>query len=243
MDGSPCSESLISSDKFAIRHRFATCDTLPIAKARNKGFAACSTSRTLYMDVDCLCPPDLLSKVNASLKDGRIITAGVTQFEYVLDDVNMNMLAQLARQHGTTERQLHFDQFDTRFFAITDKDYQALGGFDPRYTGYGIGDIDFATTCSKQGMELLRLSGTVFTQFHPHYHPAVNHFCDIVSNAQIYRQKWGVYPRCEVLQGLVDSGYINADYRQSGIKVNNIPDEDDLKHHLVTAPHRLQQSA
>ncbi|MBU2978617.1 glycosyltransferase [Alteromonas sp. C1M14] len=239
----PCSESLLSSDKFEIRHRFATCDELPIAKARNKGFRACTTPITLYMDVDCICPPDLLGKVCHSVKDGKIVTAGVTEFEYVLDDVNMKMLAQLSQQHGLAGRPLHFDHFDTRFFAITRNDYQALGGFDQHYTGYGIGDIDFATTCSKQGMALVRIAGTVFTQFHPHYYPPVNHLCDIVSNAQTYRQKWGVYPRCDALQGLVDAGFLNADYRQKGIKVNTVPDEDDLKHHLVTAPPRLMQSA
>lgn len=239
----PSDESLISSDKFTIRHRFAACEELPIAKARNKGFRACQTSKIIYMDVDCLSPPDLLGKVINALADGTIFTAGMMEFEYVLDDINVKMLAQLAQQHEIRGCQLHFDHFDTRFFAITRNDYQTLGGFDPRYTGYGIGDIDFATTCSKRGMSFKRIAGTVFTQFHPHYHPPLNHLCDIISNAHSYRQKWGVYPRCELLQGLADSGFINPDYRENGLKVKAIPDKDDLKHHLVTAPPRLMQTA
>lgn len=107
---------------------------------------------------------------------------------------------------------------------------------DLDYHGFGIGDLDFAARCSQAGLYLVNTGRHVFKQFHAHYNPPVNHLCDIVSNAEVFRQKWGAYPSCDLFARFAELGLINADYEESGMRVVRLVTDEELATYLVKEP-------
>lgn len=232
----PSDESLLSSEHFPIVHRFAATDELPIPKARNRGFDTCKTDKFIYLDVDCICPETLLEEMCKALATGKVVTANVTQLDQPVDDINENMLQQLVTPRITAAEKVPFVQFDTNIFGITRKDFERIGGFDLDYHGFGIGDIDFAARCSQAGLYLLNTGRHVYKQFHVHYHPPVNHLCDIVTNAEVFRQKWGTYPSSPMFSQFAELGLINADYSTEGMRATRLVSDEELAQYLVKPP-------
>ena len=232
----PSDESLLSSENFPIVHRFAASDELPIPKARNRGFDTCKTDKFIYLDVDCICPESLLEDLVRSLAIGKVVTANVCQLDKKAEDISESYVQQLALPQATAAEKVPFVQFDTNIFGITRKDYERVGGFDLDYHGFGIGDLDFAARCSQAGLYLVNTGRHVFKQFHAHYNPPVNHLCDIVSNAEVFKQKWGAYPSCDLFARFAELGLINADYEESGMRVVRLVTDEELATYLVKEP-------
>lgn len=238
----PCSESLLTSDYFDIHHKFIANEFLPIAKARNKGFSACSASNILYLDVDCICPPDLIASVMNVLTHQRVLTSRI---KYLCDTpehvdyqaLERNALPDPVDADIPTEAPVSFTHFKSMIFAIRRKDYERTGGFDENFSGYGVGDIDFATRCEEAGMTLQILATPILHQYHPRVDPPVNHLSDIVSNATRFKQKWGYYPLQDYLEKFAEEGLINADYRISGLRVKRLPTDEEIHAHLSTKPY------
>lgn len=247
----PSDESLLSSDHFPILHRFAASESFPIAKARNRGFDTCTTDRIIYLDADCICPDSLLGNLTSSLTTGKLVTANVNQLNQTVDDISESYLQQLAPLQQSTAEKIPFIEFDTSIFGITRKDYERVGGFDLDYCGYGLGDLDFAARCSQAGLYLLNTGRHVYKQFHAHYHPPVNHLCDIVTNAETFKQKWGTYPTSKVFSQFAELGLINSDYEEAGMRITRLLDEAEMAEFFIDTPKEksepdaisLQQSA
>lgn len=229
----PSDESLLSSEQFPIVHRFAASDELPIPKARNRGFDTCKTDKFIYLDVDCICPENLLGDMVKALAVGKVVTANLSQLEQKVDSIDERYLQSLVAPNVTAAEKVPFINFDTNIFGITRKDYERVGGFDLDYNGFGIGDLDFAARCSKAGLYLLNTGRYVYKQFHAHYNPPVNHLCDIVANAEIFKQKWGAYPTCEMFSQFAELGLINSNYDQEGMRVTRLVTDEELARYLV----------
>jgi len=229
----PSDESLLSSEQFPIVHRFAASEELPIPKARNRGFDTCKTDKFIYLDVDCICPETLLDDLTKSLGVGKVVTANVSQLEQKVVNIDERYLQSLVAPNVTAPEKVPFINFDTNIFGITRIDYERVGCFDLDYHGFGIGDLDFAARCSKAGLYLLNTGKQVFKQFHAHYNPPVNHLCDIVANAEVFKQKWGAYPTCDMFSQFAELGLINQDYEQEGMRVMRLVTDEELAKYLV----------
>lgn len=232
----PSDESLLSSEHFPILHRFAASEAFPIAKARNRGFDTCKTDKIIYLDADCICPDSLLGAMTSSLTAGKLVTANVHQLSQTVDSKSENHLQQLVSLQQSTVEKIPFIEFDTTIFGITREDYERVGGFDLDYCGYGLGDLDFAARCSQAGLYLLNTGRYVYKQFHAHYHPPVNHLCDIVTNAETFKQKWGTYPTSKVFAQFAELRLINSDYEQTGMRITRLPDDDEMAEFFIEAP-------
>ncbi|MED6324001.1 MAG: glycosyl transferase family 2, partial [Pseudomonadota bacterium] len=57
------------------------------------------------------------------------------------------------------------------------------------------------------------------------YQCPINHLLDFVHNAQRFHSKWGFYPCVNVLNAYADQGFINADFKQNGIKIKHLPQQ------------------
>ena len=233
---SPSDESLLSSEHFDIQHCFTTHSELPIAKARNRGFEASSTSKIIYLDVDCFCPATLLQEMTATLATGRVITANITDLPCKAEEVSSNVLKDLAAIPVKAPQELPFVHFDATAFAITREDFGQLGGFDTDYDGYGFSDVDFAMRCSQAGLTLINTGRHIFKQFHMHFDPPLNHLCDLVANAELFKQKWSCYPLCDYFEKFAELGYVNADYEQAGIRVTRLASEEELGEFFIEQP-------
>lgn len=234
--GPPCSESLLTSDKFQIIHKFVCGEALPIARARNRGFAACESETVVYIDVDCLVAPTLLQSLLTVAGPGNVITTSVAFLPTVPEKVDYPKLAKMASHPVAeiVEKEEAFIAFHTRLFAIQKADFNALNGFDEQFTGYGVSDADFAARCKAAGYTLHHVDDGVLHQFHPRFEPPVNHLFDIVNNAAPYKARWGAYPFSHYLEQFAEDGWINDDYSQSGPRIRRIPTEKDMKSYLIS---------
>jgi len=75
------------------------------------------------------------------------------------------------------------------------EDWNAVGGFDERYEGYGGEDTDFGQRLKRAGGDMWwTRSAGAFHQWHPVSRPPVEHVADIVTNANLFYDTWGWYP-------------------------------------------------
>lgn len=234
--GSPCSESLLASEKFQITHKFVCGESLPIARARNRGFAACESETAVYVDVDCLVSPTLFESLITVGGPGKVVTTSVAFLPMVPEAVDYPALAKMALRPTAdiVEKEEAFIAFHTRLFSIQKADFDALHGFDEQFTGYGVSDADFAARCKAAGYALLQVEDGVLHQFHPRFEPPVNHLFDIVNNAAPYKARWGAYPFSHYLEQFAKDGWINDDYTQTGPRIRRIPTEKEMKNYLVS---------
>ena len=227
---SPSDSSLIQSEHFDIQHRFATSEDLPIAQARNKGFMSCSHEYIFHLDVDCLCPPDFFADTLHHWQENRLYTAKVVQVESMQDDASYQQVKQADSQHiyDTQQAVPANTSFRSAVFAIRKTDFERVGGFDEQYHGFGIGDIDFVTRCDVAGLKLARLKTQVFTQYRSNYQYPINHLLDIVTNANVFKHKWGYYPATHWLAAFVKNGFVNKDYERKGLSILRMPTQDEI---------------
>jgi len=95
-------------------------------------------------------------------------------------------------------------------FAIRRDRFRSLGGFDERFLGYGAEDTEFAFRAQDAGIALAFLGGAgALHQHHENFDPPLQHFSDIVRNAQLFydiRKHWPMRDWLDAFQrlGLID---------------------------------------
>lgn len=216
----PSDYSLLKSDKFPIVHKFVTGETLPIAKARNKGIAAVSADRFVYMNVDAVVPPDIFAQLDKHNAPDTIFS---TRIQYVskaaLQQHHQDLLTDTRHRVNCSIK----ESDHSALFCMRKQDFETMGGFDERFDGFGINDEDFFTAARHHGLSVTPLDAVTFVQYRPHYRCPLNHFLDFSRNAEIYRSKWQEYPCKDVLMRYAEQGYINKDFQQAGIKIDHLP--------------------
>jgi len=87
-------------------------------------------------------------------------------------------------------------------FGIHRDRFNELGGFDEAFTGYGGEDTDFGYRAKHAGVSLIFMGGPgAFHQHHIVFDPPLQHVEDIVRNARLFRERWGVWP----MEGWLDA--------------------------------------
>ncbi|NDW16036.1 glycosyl transferase family 2 [Alteromonas genovensis] len=120
------------------------------------------------------------------------------------------------------------DSSASAMFFIRKADFEKTNGFDETYDGYGLNDEDFFTQCRNVGLSLTDHPSIVFSPSRDLTRCPVNHLLDFVHNAQIFREKWGFYPRKDILCAYADKGLINKDFEHNSIRVVRLPNENEL---------------
>lgn len=204
---------------------------LPLAAARNAGVARAAhlgAGSVVLLDVDCLPHRDVLRDYRGALVrltgrravvSGRVryLPEGMTEGDYTADGV-----ARLGRDHAA--RVLpppgELREADPRMLwslsmATTVQTWDAAGGFDERYVGYGGEDTDFGQRLAAAGGGLWWLGGaTVHHQYHPTQSPPVQHAAAIARNANLFRATWGFDPMEGWLHALEERGVLARDGAQ-----------------------------
>ncbi len=183
---------------------------LPLALARNTGAAAAiagGADLLIFLDVDCVPAPGLVAAYEAAAgAAGRDLLCGPVAYLPPPGPTGYDLghLDQLAEPHpdrpapapGELVRDdEHHHLFWSLSFAITAAQWQALGGFHEGYVGYGGEDTDFAFVARAAGRAIVWVGGArAFHQHHRVSSPPVEHLEDIVQNATLFHQRWGVWP-------------------------------------------------
>lgn len=186
-------------------------EKLPLARARNIGVARAAelgADAVALLDVDCLPEASLVADhrrllaaipaTGPSVISGRVryLPEGMAEHDYA-----PGRLEELARDHPARVLPTEpLAEGDVRMLwslnlGMRVRDWDAVGGFDEEYSGYGGEDTDFGQRVAAAGGRMWWTAAAgVFHQWHPVSKPPVEHVVDIVANANLFHSKWGWYP-------------------------------------------------
>jgi GT2 family glycosyltransferase len=123
-------------------------------------------------------------------------------------------------------------------FGIRRDRFEALGGFDEEFTGYGAEDTDFGFRAREAGTESLFMGGPgAFHQYHGVVDPPLHHFHDILRNAERFHKKWGRWPMEGWLKAFEALGLIV--FTAERLTCLRAPDANDLLAARQSPPSRF----
>lgn len=178
---------------------------LPLAEGRNLAARRSVGDRLLFLDVDCIPAADLVGDMDASLTaqdalicaEVRYLCADAVDDGWTEAGLRVGGQVHPARAFPATglRAEPNAGLFWSLAFGIRRSAFEALGGFDLRFTGYGAEDTDFGFRARDAGLPLLFKGGAgAFHQHHGVFDPPLQHFDDILRNAEIFRLIWGRWP-------------------------------------------------
>ena len=210
---------------------------LPLAQARNLAAAHARYAKLLFLDVDCIPMRSLLTEVTKCLDgfDGllcaeiRYLAAGD-----VGDDWQEAQLLRCAARHPARNfpeyglrRELNYGLFWSLAFGMWRTQFLSLGGFNERFSGYGAEDTEFSFRARDAGLDLEFLGGTgAFHQYHELFHPPLQHFDDIIRNAELFYEIRGAWPMLGWLEEFEAMQLISIKHRQ--IMVHRQPSSREI---------------
>ena len=235
-----------------------------IGHNRNVGAAHASFDALIFLDVDCLVAVDSIAGLSAKLMahpeallmgQPKYLTRPLTQAESAqlaagtLGDAPLDTLSvynpyrpnfthdDAIAPAAMTQTQ-DFGAFWSLCFAITRQQFDALGGFDTDYIGYGAEDTDFAFLARARGMPFYLTAEVVYHQQHGVYRPPLNHLDSIIVNANRFYDKWQHWPMGGWLGEFQALGLIDwQDTQTQPITVLRTPTADELHEaHCPDAP-------
>ncbi|MFL9841893.1 glycosyltransferase [Sphingomonas sp. ST-64] len=190
---------------FPIRIARMETEGLPLAAARNHAAAMARGEQLLFLDVDCIAMRDCLGRLSETLdRHDALLCADVRYLgpDDARGDWEETALLAAGAAHPVRsfpasgvreERQAGL--FWSLAFAIRRARFEALGGFDAAFTGYGGEDTDFGYRARETGLPLLFVGGAIAChQYHDSYDPPVQHLDDIVANARRFHARWHEWP-------------------------------------------------
>ncbi|GAA2160435.1 glycosyltransferase family 2 protein [Pedococcus bigeumensis] len=186
---------------------------LPLAEARNAGAeaaVAAGAEALVFLDVDCIPAPTMVERYAAVLASRAgstpVVACGEVRYlppvahpaEYRAPGLAGRAEPHPARpapQPDTVLADADVRLFWSLSFALRTHDWEALGGFDEAYSGYGAEDTDFGQRLAAADGELLWVGGAAaYHQHHTSAVPPVQHLHSIVRNANVFHDRWGWFP-------------------------------------------------
>ncbi len=195
----------LRNTQFPIRILSLIDDQLPLAQARNMAASQARHDILIFLDVDCIPMRSLLDAMRHAVENSNALVCA--QIHYLNEAaIRDNWHEDALRQNSVTHPVRSFPAAGTRVetnpglfwslaFAVRAALFKDLRGFDPAFIGYGGEDTDFGFRAKAAGVDLLFLGGTgALHQFHMTCDPPLQHFVDIIRNAEIFHKKWNVWP-------------------------------------------------
>lgn len=179
-------------------------DQLALAAARNAGAHVAGGQRLLFLDVDCIPRRNLMVAMDQELIAADALICPEVRYlgpeaahladETALEQASIPHPARTFPQPGT-RIEPNAGLFWSLTFGIRRARFDALGGFDEGYDGYGAEDTDFGFRAQEAGLPLLFLGGTgSFHQHHGVISPPLQYLADIVRNANRFHARWRIWP-------------------------------------------------
>jgi len=211
---------------------------LPLARARNLAAREARGDQLLFLDVDCIPTPGLPRAIAAALEaedalicaEVRYLPAGATQGGWTFDTLMSKAVPHPLRAFPLSgwRREPEPGLFWSLAFGIRRQTFHAMRGFDEGFTGYGAEDTDFGFRAHAADLPLLFMGGAgVFHQHHGVYDPPLQHFDDIIKNAQRFYRLWGRWAMEGWLKAFEARGLIAVGADQ--ITVLRSPDKDEIE--------------
>lgn len=223
---------------FPVRQIFVTGPELPLAAARNAVAGAASGDLLVFVDVDCIPHPDLVSDYLSHSRQQPGLLMGEVGYlpgRATAGGLDYDLFERLSVRHsdrqgppaGGRARCEDYRCFWSLNFAIDRASWMASGGFDDRFVGYGGEDTDFGRTLEDLGIPIFWIRGAkVYHQYHPHCMPPIHQVRSVVRNAELFASKWGHRTMEHWLYAFRLMGLIEN--TRDGIRILRDPDEADF---------------
>ena len=197
-------------------------DTLPLAQARNLAAHHAEGDHLLFLDVDCIPMADLVGRIDAELSNVNALICAEVRYlaaNDVSDDWTEAGLTAVSATHPVRSfpdqgrrQEPNAGLFWSLTFGIRKSAFDAVGGFDEAFTGYGAEDTDFGFRCRDAGLPLLFIGGSgSFHQHHGVYDPPLQHFDAIIANARLFHDRWNVWAMDGWLKAFAALGLVSFD--------------------------------
>ena len=203
---------------------------LPLARARNAAARASSGETIVFLDVDCIPAPDLLSVLaKACTKTGGVVMGNVRYLAqghpaaetWTPADLEAASVPHPRRPQPAPGQLMPTENYAllwTLCIALSRETFDRVGGLDDDYTGYGAEDTDFAFKLERAGVPFHLVGATAYHQYHPVYRPPLNYFEDILANSVVFERKWGRWPMEGWLGAFAELGLIEWDAEATAIE-------------------------
>ena len=212
---------------------------LPLGKARNKAAFHATGDVLLFLDVDCIPSGNLLEEMLRVQQEKPGLWMGNLRYlrkgwqnEYETEaDLIQQSVLHPDRPHVTEGERLMMEDYGyfwSLCFSITPVDFATIGGFDEQFRNYGAEDTDFGFTAREKGIPFGLISAYCYHQYHPVCRPPLNNFDSIITNAAIFKDKWGHWAMGSWLKDFSDSGYIQWTPDSHEIIIQREPTEADV---------------
>ncbi|MWV27109.1 glycosyltransferase family 2 protein [Aurantiacibacter rhizosphaerae] len=229
----------LPATSFPVRQVVLGDSGICLAEARNAAAARARGDLLVFLDVDCIPAPRLIDDYAAAsaFNDGVLMgEVGYLPMGATDGGIDYRRFEEVAVKHseragpppGTVGRCGDYRCFWSLNFALTAKTFDEIGGFDPRYVGYGGEDTDFGRTLVTKNVPLWWARGAkAYHQYHKHHMPPVHHLDSVVQNAKVFAEKWGEPTMQHWLRAFRLMGLIEPDGQGGWIKLKE-PEEADL---------------
>ncbi len=207
---------------------------LPLAEARNLGFETASEAILVFLDVDCICSPNLFDSLIERASPHTIASASVRYLNEVPENGNYLQLKDEAVEHPKREaiacdEPVDRKKFWSLAFCIHRTTFNETGGFDENFLGYGAEDTDFAERFHYKGCQLVFSPEEVLHQYHTKYSPPVNHVKSICHNANYFAQQHNYLPMYSWLEAFEEMGLVKVDSDKHTVEFVREPSDQELK--------------
>ncbi|SEN52561.1 Glycosyltransferase, GT2 family [Loktanella fryxellensis] len=223
---------------FPIRQIMIDGTDLPLARARNAVAAEATGEMLIFLDVDCIPAPRLVDDYARQMAEapglfmGEVmyLPAGAADADWDYDTFHQIAVRHSDRQGPPEEARRACEDYRCFWslnFAMSRTAWDASGGFDERFTGYGGEDTDFGRTLSEMGIPIWWIRGArVFHQYHDHCMPPIHHVASVIRNSELFATKWGHRTMEHWLHAFRMMGLIEN--CRTGLRILREPDADDF---------------
>lgn len=225
---------------FPIRQVILGDSGICLAEARNTAARKARGDFLVFLDVDCIPSPSLIEDYAQAAADHEGVLMGEVGYlpKGALDaGIDYDRFDRLSVKHseragpprGTIGKCGDYRCFWSLNFALPAQTFAMLGGFDPRYVGYGGEDTDFGRTIVSRDVPLWWARGAkAYHQYHKHHMPPVHHLDSVLANATIFAEKWGEPTMQHWLRAFRLMGLVEPDGRGGWTKLRD-PGEEHLE--------------
>ncbi|MCJ2032594.1 galactosyltransferase-related protein [Methylobacterium sp. J-043] len=225
-----------------VRHLHVPGEPMPLAAARNRAAAAASGDLLVFLDVDCIPGPTLVSAYTDAAATERglflgevlylppdAITGGTAPDSAVLDRLGRAHPARPLLPESGLRREPDAGQLWGLSFALPAEAWRAVGGMDERYVGYGGEETDLAARLAESGLPTFWVAGArAYHQHHPVHVPPLQHFAPILANATRFHARHGRWCMTYWLEQFCAAGLIAWDADAPAIRVLRRPSAPEI---------------
>ncbi len=182
-----------------VREVFVAGDPMPLARARNAAARMARGETLIFLDVDCIPAPTLVARYAQVLDAAPGVYLGEVRYlppgpvdVAMLDGQGERHPAKPALADDEVRPVPSHGELWGLSFALPRSAWDAAGGMDEGYVGYGAEETDFAWRLAAAGVPMAWVGGAcAWHQHHAVHIPPLHQFDHILRNAARFRARWG----------------------------------------------------